>query len=586
MEAWIAAAVLAGVFAALLLTRRPPELVFLAGAAALALAGVVPVEAAVAGFASPGLVTVALLYVVAAGVQETGALGWTVQSLIGNPRSARHALVRLCPPLAFVSAFVNNTPLMAMLIPLVKDGCRRAGIAPSRVLLPLNHATLLGGTCTLIGTSTNLVVAGLVAAQGGPEVAFFAMAPIGVPVALAGMAYLVLVAPRLLPDRTPVAGDAQAMREYATEVEVDDGGPLVGRSVAQAGLRQLAGLFLVEIDRRGRVLAAVGPDEVLEAGDRLVFVGALDTVVELHRIRGLTPAAGQVFRLDGPRSARMLVEAVIGPRCPIVGQSVREGRFRSRYGAAIVAIARSGERLRSKIGDVVLRPGDTLLLEARPEFLERYRNARDFLLVSPLDGARPVEHRRAPVALAILAGVVITAGSGLTSMLHAALGGAAAVILTRCLTFEGARRALDGGVLITIGAAIAIGTAVEHSGLAHTITARVLEGLGGGALGAVAGIYLTTVLLTQMISNNAAAALMVPFALSTAAGTGMDPLVPVLAVMMAASASYATPVGYQTNLMVMGPGGYRTADYLRMGLPLHVLTGALTLALLALMARA
>ena len=580
-EAILALAVVVGIFVALLLSRWPVEAAFLGGIVVLVGGGALPVGQAFAGFANSGLVTVALLYVVAGGVQETGAIEWLGRALLGTPRGARRALARVVLPTAALSAFMNNTPLMALLIPLVKDWCRRTGISPSKLLLPLNHAALLGGTCVLIGTSTNLVANSLLVAAGQPGLGMFELTPVGLPVAVAGLAYLLLFGPRLLPERVSVAADSAAAREYLTDMLVETGGPLVGKTIAQAGLRSLGGLYLLEIDREGRLMAAVGPDELLLAGDRLVFVGAIESVVDLHRVRGLAPATTQIFRLDGPRSQRQLVEAVVGPHCPIVGKSVREGRFRNRYDAAIIAVARSGERLRSKIGDIVLRPGDTLLLEARPSFLERFRRAPDFLLVSAINGASPPRHERAPLALGILAAVVLLAGLRVMDILEAALFGAAAMIVTGCLGFEAARRSLDASVLLTIGAAIGISVALDTSGAARSLALVVQGLLGHGQWQALLAVYLGTLLLTQMITNNAAVALMVPLALAMASELGMAVRPLLLAVIMAASASYATPMGYQTNLMVYGPGGYRFSDYLRLGVPLHLITAIVALALLA-----
>lgn len=581
LEAILALTVVGGILVALLRGRWPVEAVFLAGLTVLVAMRVLPADRAFSGFANSGLLTVALLYVVAGGVQETGAIEWLGRALLGSGSSPRWALTRMTVPAATLSAFMNNTPLMALLIPLVKDWCRRTGSSPSRFLLPLNHAALLGGTCVLIGTSTNLVINSLMVAAGQPALGMFEITPIGLPVAVAGVAFLLLASPRLLPERVAVTADSSAAREYFTEMLVQGNGPLVGKTIAQAGLRALGGLYLMEIDRAGHLLQAVGPDEVLAAGDRLVFVGAVDSVVELHRIRGLQPATSQVFRLNGPRSERHLVEAVVGPQFPLLGKSVREGRFRNRYDAAIVAVARSGERLRGKIGDIELRVGDTLLLEARPSFLEHFRRSRDFLLISVIDGSAPPRHERAPVALVILGLVVGVAGFGLLDMLQAALFGAAAMILTGCINFAAARRSLDSSVLLTIGAAIGISAALDNSGAARALALGLQSLIGQGPWQALLACYLATVLLTQIITNNAAGALMVPLAVAMAGQLGSDPRPLLLAVLMAASASYATPIGYQTNLMVYGPGGYRFSDYLRLGIPLHLVTAAVTLLLLA-----
>ncbi len=577
LDAWLTLAVVIGVLVALAATRIGPDLVLMGGLTLLMLAGVVTPAEALTGFASPALVTVGVLYVVVSGVTETGAAHALAQRFLGRPTSERRALSRLLPWVSGLSAFLNNTPVVAMLVPVVQDWGRRHGLAPSRLLIPLSYAAILGGGCTLIGASTNLVVSGLAATEpAAPAIGFFEIAWVGLPALLLGTAYLILFAPRLLPARgSPISG-AESPKEYAVEMLVSADGALAGRSIEEAGLRNLPGLYLAEIERNGDILAAVGPLERLQSGDRLIFVGCVASVADLYKIRGLTPAPDQVFKLSGPRHDRVLAEAVVSFESPFVGRTLRAARFRTRYQAVVIAVTRGGKRLPGKVGDIVTAAGDTLLIEARPAFLERYRDSRDFLLVSPRDGVSPPRHERGGIALMILLGMVLAAAAAGAPMLLAALVAAGLMLITRCTSPGKARRQIDWPVLITIGAAIGLGQALEQSGAAQAIAEAWIGLAGGGPWMALLAIYLLTNLMTEMITNNAAAVLMFSIAKAAAAGLEVSFTPFVFVIMMAASASFATPIGYQTNLMVYGPGGYRFSDYLRIGVPLNLLVAAST----------
>ncbi|ABM63114.1 SLC13 family permease [Halorhodospira halophila] len=579
-EAYLTAAVVVALLTALITTRVAPDMAFLGAVTVLLLSGVVGPREAFEGLSNPGVLTVAALYVVVAGIRETGGVQWISTRMLGRPRSLFDAQRRLTLPVAGFSAFLNNTPVVAMLIPAVGDWARKHNLAESKLLLPLSYAAMLGGTCTLIGTSTNLVVNGALEQRTGEGLMLFELAWVGIPVLIAGLAFLFATSHWLLPDRRPAAETLDDPREYTVEMIVEAEGPLVGRSIERAGLRHLPGCYLMEIDRGGEILPAVSPREKLRAGDRLVFVGVVDSVVELQKIRGLTPATNQVFKLDGRRSDRRLVEVVVSETCPVANRTVRDGRFRTRYDAVVIAVARNGERVDGKIGDIILRPGDTLLLEAGEGFVERQRNARDFLLVRAIEGAAVPRHDRAWLALGILGAMLGIVGVGWLSMLEGALAAGAALLLTRCLTLNAARQAIDWSVILTIAAAFGIGAAMEQTGLAHTIADGLLGLAGEQPWLNLAVIYLVTALFTAVITNNAAAVLMVPIAGSVAGDLGVSVLPFAVAIMLAASASFATPMGYQTNLMVYGPGGYHFTDYLRAGLPLNLVTAAVALAVI------
>lgn len=550
------------------------------GLTLLLLSGILTPQEALSGLANEGMVTVAVLYAVVAGVRDTGGLEWVVQWLLGRPRTERAAQARLMGQAAGLSAFLNNTPVVALLVPAVQDWAKRNRLSVSRLMIPLSYAAIAGGTCTLIGTSTNLVLNGLLVSETGlPSLGLFELAWIGIPLVILVVIFITLTSHWLLPKRVPAVTRYGDVREYTVEMLVEPGSPIAGSSITDAGLRQLPGLYLTGIERDGQQRVVVSPDEILKGNDRLSFAGVVDSVVDLQKIRGLKPATPQVDRLASPRHLRVLSEAVVSDTCPLVGTSIRDGRFRNRYNAVVIAVARNGKRLTDKIGDIVLRPGDTLLLETGTSFSGQQSNSRDFYLVSRLHNSSPPRHERAVMALAILGMMVLSATSGWLSMLQAAMLAAGLMILTRCTTGRLARQAVDWQVLIVIAASFGIGTALQKTGAATSIAESMVWLSQGQPLPALAMVFLVTALLSSIITNNVAAVLMFPIVISLSETSGVSPMPFVITVMVAASASFATPIGYQTNLMVYGVGGYRFVDFLRVGVPLTLLTGILTLVL-------
>jgi di/tricarboxylate transporter len=592
--AWFTIIVVLSVLLTLMLTKIGPDLVMLAALTVLISGGAInpdwrvfdSISDALGGFANEGAITVGVLFVVAAAIRETGGMSWVAQKILGRPRSLTSAQLRVTIPTAVMSSVMNNTPLVAMMLPVVSDWGKKFGISPAKLMMPLSFAAILGGLCTLIGTSTNIVVHGLLIAYQQDHalpatgMGMFDITLVGIPCAIVGIAYIVLTSRWLLPDRRPAISLEADPREYSVEMLLEPGSPLVGQTIEQAGLRQLVGMYLMEIEREDEVIPMVGPEQKLEANDRLVFVGIVDSVVELQKIRGLRPATNQVFKLTTPRTNRMLFEAVVSDSCRLVGQTIRDGRFRSVYNAVVIAVARNGERVRMKIGDIVVRPGDTLLLEASPGFADAHRNSRDFYLVSRLEDSTPPHHERAWMSVAILVAMVVAAGAGFLSMLNAAMIAAGLMLITRCINGATARRSVDWQVLLLIGAALGLGRAMETTGAAAYLADRFITLTGRNPLVALAVVYGLTMVFTEVMTNNAAAALMFPIAMATATETlGVSPMPFLIAIMIAASCGFATPIGYQTNLMVYGPGGYRFSDFLRFGGLLNLLIGAITIAL-------
>jgi len=471
---------------------------------------------------------------------------------------------------------------VAMFIPAIQDWAQRLGIPASKLLLPLSYAAILGGTCTLIGTSTNLVVDGMLQSTLGINLGLFELAWVGIPLLVIGGGFLVLFGHRLLPDRGGISEELDLVREYGVEMEVASPGPLAGKTVAEAGLRALSYGYLTEIDRNGRLITAVEPDRTLQAGDKLYFVGAPECASELRRIQGLKPANGSVHKLEVENHQRCLVEVVLGPEFSALGQTIRDSRFRTRFNAVILSVSREGRRVPGKLGDITFRMGDTLLLEASEQFVAQYRFRRDFLLVSALNDSTPPDFHKAPRALGILGVMVLLSASGLLSILEAAFLAAGGMILAGCLTASRARRSVDLPVLVVIAASFALGNAMTVTGAAEWVASSLLSFGPLTPWVALALVYVLTAAFTEMITNNAAAVLMFPIALAISEQLGVSVLPFAIAVMFAASASFITPLGYQTNLMVYGPGRYRFTDYVRIGTPLSLLVGVVAVGLIPL----
>lgn len=597
-QGWFTLAVIALVFGAMVRGMGPPDIILWGGTVLLGLAGIISAEDVVSGFANKSMLTIGALFVVAAAMRETGALDRIGTHMMGRAKSEEGALVRLAPQLTALSAFLNNTAVVAMVIPVVNDWCRKMRVSPSRLLIPIAYFAIMGGTCTLIGTSRNLIVSDLMidashwetlspaareSLAGGMK--FFELAWLGVPLVLCGFAYLLGLGRHWLPNRTDMLekiGDSA--REFMVDVIVDPSCPLVGKTIAEAGLRHLPGLFLVEIERGERAIAPVEPDEVLNAGDRLVFAGVISTIVDLERIPGLRPALEERDTANAvERRRRRYCEAVISRTSPLVGINIRDANFRARYNAAVIAVHRGRRRVTGRIGDILLRAGDTLLLQAGPHFVDANRNNPDFFLVSSVQEARPVRHERAWTAFALLALLVTLMVLPSVPVVLAAFTVAGLMIVSRCISAGDARRAVQWDVLLVIAAAFGLGHALEKSGAAAQIGHLVASAtVAWGPQAALAAVYVITVVFGILVSSNATAVLMFPIALTVAQELNVDPRPFAIAVTASASASFASPIAYQTNMLVYGPGGYRFSDFLRVGLPLNVLMAVVTILLIPL----
>lgn len=574
-EAWATVGVIIVMMTALITEIARPDLVLVGCLGLLVLLGILSPEEAFAGLSNGAVIAVGSLFVVAAGVQNTGALNFADRLLF--PRSTGLALVTLRLMLATgsMSAFLNNTPIVAMLIPRVQAWCEATGISASKLMIPLSFGAIVGGMTTLIGTSTNLLVAGLMASSGYEGLGLFDLAWVGVPAALATILFFALIGHRLLPDRREDGvhfGDG--LKDCLFEVRVGPGAQLVGQTVEEAALRSLEEAYLVHL-RRDHELIPSSPEVTLRAGDVLTFLGSPAMLDRLLDHPGLERTQGSVASSE--YTTLPLYEAIVSPTSRLVGRSLREASFREYYQGVVLAIHRRDASIEGPLGRVPLRAGDLLLVEARKDFDKRWNQHRDeFYLVAPRrpETVKP-RRRRAPLALAILLAVVLLAAFEVASIVTTAFIGALAMILTGCLRGREARSSVDIPLLVVIAAALGLGRAIETTGLAAAVAHAVTEHVADlGAIAVVAVVYVATSLLTEVISNNAAAALMLGIGLAASQDLGAPPEAFAIAVAIAASASFLTPIGYQTNLMVLAAGGYRFGDFIGIGVFVNLIVGA------------
>ena len=583
IEAWTTLVVILVCVVMLIADRVAPVLILSSGVLALMFLNVIDEKVALSGLSSPAPATIAALYVLAGAVTATGTFSQVFDRLLDRNGS----IAALAAVTAGASAVVPNTPLVAMFAPRVVRWSQLHGVSASRFLLPLSFASVLGGVITLIGTSTNLVVSDLMTQAGEKPLGVLEITVVGLPVAAVGVIVLSTVGVRLLPERTAVSPDVgRRGREFQLAARVDSDGPIVGRTIAESGLRNLDGAFLALIERPGGDAGAVSalaasPQTRLEPGDICCFVGDATRMIDLHDIEGLTMIENRhVTEAQGPGTR--VYEAVVAPGSALVGGSLKSVGFRARYGSAVIAIHRSDGDVGGQLGQVTLRAGDVLLVLADESFAHRLRGHADFSLVAALDEQPPARRNRSVLVILATMGLIVMAVSGLLGLFEAALASAIVVVGGRVISMTEAVRSINLNVVATMAAAISLGSAVSASGLAAEVAGLVerAEGLGLGDPGHVIMVMLATIALTELLTNTAAAALMVPIALSVAADVGVEPRMLAVAVLIGASCSFLSPVGYQTNLMVYGLGGYRFSDFTRVGAPLTLTTVMISAAII------
>lgn len=585
LDAYLTLVLLLALFVLLIKTKIPAPAIFVGTLTAAMTLKLAPVLELLKGFSNPGMLTVAVLFMVAAGMYATGAITMIMDKLIGLPRSIVGAQIKILPPIAFGSAFLNNTPLVAMMIPVIRDLSRTSRLPARQLYLPLSFASILGGMCTVIGTSTNLVVAGMVmdvVGRGGSQSTIHALkmfdpARVGVPIAVVAIAFMILTGRFFLGGKQDERATDTVMRRYTAEFEVRDVSRIVGRSLEDTGLASGDGVEILYIRRNENILTNDLMHEELAAGDLLAFSAEVSAMVELWRTNSLVPHL-TLNPMETERHTHHLVKAVVSRQSKAVGRRIPDiSRDASACQYKFVALSRDGRPIDGPLEDVTIEAGDNAVLEVNDDFFYECQIEHDFALTKALDGFHLQRTDRAVEASLITLTMVTVVALGWMNMLNAALLASGAMLLTGCLTFRTAARSIDWSTLIVIACAIGLESAVTRSGLAEQV-ALLLTALGGDSPHlALALIFLSCTLMTNVITNNAAAAFMFPIALSTAGQLGVDFMPFAITLMISASCAFISPTGYQTNLMVWGPGEYKFTDFVKIGSAMTILVAALTI---------
>ncbi|CAN5765449.1 SLC13 family permease [soil metagenome] len=580
-EVGLTLAITAGALALFMWNRVRADVVGLIVMAALIVSGLVTPQQGISGFSNEAMITVAAMFVLSAGLGRTGTIdrvGRVVARFAGKSEiRLLLASIAIAVPL---SAFINNTPVVVMMIPMLLGLAKEMGVAPSRLFIPVSFGSQMGGTLTLIGTSTNLLVAGLVLDLGMDRIRLFDVTPPALVLTSLGLLYLLTIGRKLTPTRE-TQDDLVAsyeLREYLTGLIVDPDSPLIGRSLSDSRFGEEFGLQVVGIEREDSRIPFPRGDTVLLSGDHLLVRGKSPEIARIEEASGLRLATGQPTmnleemqpKVTNDKEPR-LAELIVPPRSHVIGRTLQVLNFRSRFGVPVLAVQRHGEPLHESLRDTRLAAGDVLLVRGTPEELQRLHRDRDLALLGAVD-IPPRRVRKMKVAIGIMVAVVLLAAFNITTILVSSILGVVAMFLTRCLTPDEAYEDIDWMVLVLLGSIIPLGLAMQNTGTAQILAAGLLEVTEPlGLYGSLAALYLLTSLLTEVISNNAAAVVLTPVAVAAAFGLGASPLPFVIAVMFAASNSFLTPIGYQTNTFIYGPGGYKFSDFARVGAPLTIL---------------
>lgn len=580
-HAWIVIATIILVFGLMLFTKLAPDFVFLGGMTILMVTGALPVDKVLSGFSSSSVVLVGALFVVIAGLVHTGVMQWIVRYCLGTPKSYNMAIFRLMTPVAALSSFLNNTTVVALFINVVKIWAKKLNVAPSKLLIPLSYASGMGGICTLIGTPPNLLISGFYMDQTHEQLSIFTPTLAGLFCLTVGILATIAMK-KLIPERTSPEEALENSQNYTVELLVPSDAKFIGETLKDAGLFQVEGGHIIEIIRFDKeIISPVSEDEFIFGGDRLVFSGQVDEILKLRNSHQLVNAAHHVFSVNEVDSNRKLRMANVRFSSSLVGTRMVDTDFEERNNMVLIAIAREGERINQSPREIVIEKGDTLLLECPPRSKSESALTPDLQFFE--SSLIPQEGKKTLTSSLILLAMIICSSLNIIPLLQASFLAAFAMIILRCCSINQARESIDWGLLMVFAGSISLGSAIEYTGIATKIAEGILSVCGSNPMFALAGICFAATFLTEFTSNTATAAIFFPITYQIAVTLGVNPLTFCVALMIAVSSSFATPIGSPTHMMVYGPGGYRFVDFMRIGLPMNFIILAAALFIVPLL---
>lgn len=566
-HAWIVIATIILVFGLMLFTKLAPDFVFLGGMTILMVTGALPVDKVLSGFSSSSVVLVGALFVVIAGLVHTGVMQWIVRYCLGTPKSYNMAIFRLMTPVAALSSFLNNTTVVALFINVVKIWAKKLNVAPSKLLIPLSYASGMGGICTLIGTPPNLLISGFYMDKTHEQLSIFTPTLAGLFCLTVGILATIAMK-KLIPERTSPEEALENSQNYTVELLVPSDAKFIGETLKDAGLFQVEGGHIIEIIRFDKeIISPVSEDEFIFGGDRLVFSGQVDEILKLRNSHQLVNAAHHVFSVNEVDSNRKLRMANVRFSSSLVGTRMVDTDFEERNNMVLIAIAREGERINQSPREIVIEKGDTLLLECPTRSKSESALTPDLQFFE--SSLIPQEGKKTLTSSLILLAMIICSSLNIIPLLQASFLAAFAMIILRCCSINQARESIDWGLLMVFAGSISLGSAIEYTGIATKIAEGILSVCGSNPMFALAGICFAATFLTEFTSNTATAAIFFPITYQIAVTLGVNPLTFCVALMIAVSSSFATPIGSPTHMMVYGPGGYRFVDFMRIGLPMN-----------------
>lgn len=540
------------------------------------LSGVISNTEALSGFANEGMLTILLLFIVAGAIQKHGIIELVVYRLLGKGKNIKASMLKVLLPLGLSSGFLNNTPIVVALTPILKNWAIDNNYSPSKFLMPLSYMTILGGTITMIGTSTNLVVHGLLLSAGLEGFSFFTLSVVGIPITIVGLIFLLTIGYRLLPEHLGAKQQiSQETKEFLAEAVIEDEFELAGNTVTELGKEVFDGIYIIEILRNNKRVFPINGMTVVEEGDHIIFSGSLNTIAKIQKEKGVSVKTGTELTLEDLKNDdNVLVETVVSHNSSLLNGTIKQVNFKNRYNAGVIAIHRNNQRIKSRVGDIVLKTGDTLLLIADQTFIDRNKHSSDFYVITPVQPPEKLKQdmTKGWIGLVALLLMILVVTMGWLSMLEAMLVLVVLLVGFRFINPTEITSFIQFDVILLIASAFGVGAAMTESGLAQYVASGLTYlSTPFGVLGVIFIIYFVTNTFTEVITNSAASVLMFPIALEMANAINVDYMGLVVTIAIAASASFMTPIGYQTNLIVYGPGGYKFSDYLKVGTPLSLI---------------